>query len=153
MTDDPRALLRRYNLFPRKSLGQNFLVEPTAPARIAALAELTRSDTVIEVGAGLGTLTTALAANAGRVIAVETDPYLVAVLREELAALDNVSIVPWRYSRPRPGGLLGVTASSALPFVEVRLPHYHVVANLPYYITAASRASASKAPVRPRAWS
>ncbi|MFN2108742.1 MAG: rRNA adenine N-6-methyltransferase family protein, partial [Anaerolineae bacterium] len=93
MTNDPRALLRHYGLTPRKSLGQNFLVDPNKPARIAAQAALTRDDTVLEVGAGLGTLTAALAAEAGHVIAVETDPHLVDILQQEMAAFENVAIV------------------------------------------------------------
>lgn len=149
MTDDPRALLRHYGLTPRKSLGQNFLVEPTAPSRIAALAELTPSDTVIEVGAGLGTLTTALAARAGRVIAVETDPHLAAILHQELAALDNVAIVHGDILDLDPATLLDVSPAPVMPLWGTRLPHYHVVANLPYYITAAVMRHLLEATVRP----
>jgi 16S rRNA (adenine1518-N6/adenine1519-N6)-dimethyltransferase len=149
MTEDPRALLRHYGLTPRKSLGQNFLVEPTAPARIAALAELTPSDTVIEVGAGLGTLTAALAARAGRVIAVETDPHLVAILHQELAAFDNVAIVHGDILDLDPAVLLEVPPAPVMPLWGTCLPHYHVVANLPYYITAAVMRHLLEATVRP----
>ncbi len=149
MTNDPRALLRHYGLAPRKSLGQNFLVEPTAPACIAALAELTPSDTVIEVGAGLGTLTAALAQCAGRVIAVETDPHLVAILHQELAAFDNVAIVHGDILDLDPAALLDVPPALVMPLWGTRLPHYHVVANLPYYITAAVMRHLLEATVRP----
>ncbi|HOT91622.1 MAG TPA: 16S rRNA (adenine(1518)-N(6)/adenine(1519)-N(6))-dimethyltransferase RsmA [Anaerolineae bacterium] len=149
MTNDPRALLRHYGLAPRKSLGQNFLVDPAAPARIAALAELTPADTVIEVGAGLGTLTAALAARAGRVIAVETDPHLVAILHQELAAFDNVTIVHGDILDLDPAALLNVPPAPLMPLWGTRLPHYHVVANLPYYITAAVLRHLLEATVRP----
>lgn len=149
MTDDPRALLRQYGLMPRRALGQNFLVDPAAPARITALAELTRADTVIEVGAGLGTLTAALAAHAGRVIAVETDPHLVAILHQELAAFENVTIVHGDILDLDPATLLDVSPAPALPLWGTRLPHYHVVANLPYYITAAVMRHLLEATVRP----
>jgi len=149
MTDDPRAVLRHYGLTPRKSLGQNFLVDPTAPARIAALAELTRDDTVLEVGAGLGTLTTALAAHAGRVIAVETDPHLVAILHQEMAAFENVAIVHGDILDLDPAALLDVSSTPPMPLWGTRLPHYHVVANLPYYITAAVIRHLLEATVRP----
>ncbi len=149
MTDDPRALLRRYGLTPRKALGQNFLVDPNAPARIAALAALTRDDTVLEVGAGLGTLTAALAAHAGRVIAVETDPHLVAILHQELAAFENVTIVHGDILDLDPTALLNVSPAPPMPLWGARLPHYHVVANLPYYITAAVIRHLLEAPVRP----
>ncbi|MGC9349325.1 MAG: 16S rRNA (adenine(1518)-N(6)/adenine(1519)-N(6))-dimethyltransferase RsmA [Anaerolineae bacterium] len=136
--DDPRTLLQRYDLWPRKSLGQNFLVEPTAPARIVDCADVTSEDTVLEVGAGLGTLTAALAERAGRVIAVETDSQLVDVLHAELDHLDNVEIVPGDIMELAPAALLSAdgTPSSTGPDLWGKIdPRYHVVANLPYYIT------------------
>lgn len=149
MTDDPRALLRQYDLKPRKSLGQNFLVDPNKPARIAAQAALTRDDTVLEVGAGLGTLTAALAAEAGRVIAVETDPHLVSILHQEMAAFENVAIVHGDILELDPAALLDVTPTPVMPLWGTRLPHYYVVANLPYYITAAVLRHLLEAAVRP----
>lgn len=79
----------------RRRLGQHFLRHPGAIARIVAAAELTRADTVVEVGAGTGILTVALAAQAGRVLAVEIDRHLIPRLRERLAEhqLTNVEIV------------------------------------------------------------
>ncbi len=62
---DPRDLLGRHDLRPRKSLGQNFLVDPSAPGRIADCAGLAAEDTVLEVGAGVGTLTAALGCAGG----------------------------------------------------------------------------------------
>jgi 16S rRNA (adenine1518-N6/adenine1519-N6)-dimethyltransferase len=117
------ALLRAYGLRPRKRLGQNFLVDPSALRRIVAAADLTDTDVVVEVGAGLGTLTRAVAGQAGRVVAVEVDGLLVQVLREQLADLTNIQIIH--------GDILGIP--------EMGLPHlgYKVVANLPYYITSA----------------
>lgn len=149
MTVDPRALLRHYGLAPRRALGQNFLVDPAAPARIAAQATLTRDDTVLEVGAGLGTLTAALAAQARRVIAVETDPHLVAILHQELVAFENVTIVHGDILDLDPATLLNAYSAPSMPLWGTRLPHYHVVANLPYYITAAVIRHLLEAAVRP----
>jgi len=149
MTDDPRALLRQYGLTPRRALGQNFLVDPAAPARIAALAALTRDDTVLEVGAGLGTLTAALAAHAGHVIAVETDPHLVAILHQEMVAFENVTIIHDDILDLDPATLLDVSPALVMPLWGTRLPHYYVVANLPYYITAAVVRHLLEAAVRP----
>lgn len=117
------ALLRAYGLRPRRRLGQNFLVDPSALQRIVAAADLTDSDVVVEVGAGLGTLTRAVARQAGQVVAVELDDLLVQVLREQLADLTNIQIIH--------GDILSIP--------EIGLPHlgYKVVANLPYYITSA----------------
>lgn len=147
--DDPRALLRRYGLAPRKALGQNFLVDPHAPARIAACAEIGAADTVIEVGAGMGTLTAELAARAGRVIAVETDPHLIAVLRQELADCANVTLVHADILAVDPAALLNVSPPPAPPLWGTRLPQYLVVANLPYYITSAVMRHLLEATVRP----
>ncbi|MFN2283965.1 MAG: 16S rRNA (adenine(1518)-N(6)/adenine(1519)-N(6))-dimethyltransferase RsmA [Anaerolineae bacterium] len=149
MTNDPRALLRHYGLTPRKSLGQNFLVDPNKPARIAAQAALTRDDTVLEVGAGLGTLTAALAAEAGHVIAVETDPHLVDILQQEMNAFENVSIVYGDILNLDLATVLDVVPEPLMPLWGMRLPHYHVVANLPYYITAAVLRHLLEAAVRP----
>ena len=124
MKEETRRLLRRYNLWPRKRLGQHFLVDESALARIVAAAELSRDEAVLEVGAGLGTLTRALAAAAGWVVAVEVDPHLMAALSQELADLTNVRLVEGDILKLDPAALM-----------EER--PYKVVANLPYGITAA----------------
>jgi len=69
----PADLLRRANLRPRKSLGQNFLMEESALEKVADAAGIRREDTVLEIGAGLGSLTRHLADRADRVVAVEID--------------------------------------------------------------------------------
>jgi len=125
MVVDPRQVLRRYGLRPRKGLGQNFLVDRRALERIVEAAELTPADTVLEVGPGVGQLTRLLAEAAGRVVAVELDPQMVAALRQELAGLPNVEIVEADILQVDPAALAG------------RVP-YKVVANLPYYITSAA---------------
>lgn len=84
-------LLRARGLAPKKSFGQHFLHDAGHLARIAELAAT--PSTVLEIGAGLGALTEALAARAGRVVAVERDRDLVPILRELFADAANVSIV------------------------------------------------------------
>uniref|UniRef100_A0A7V4G738 Ribosomal RNA small subunit methyltransferase A n=1 Tax=Desulfobacca acetoxidans TaxID=60893 RepID=A0A7V4G738_9BACT len=80
----PKTLLRRLGLRPDKARGQHFLQHPHQARRVAEALELTPADTVVEIGPGLGALTTFLAQAAGRVVAVEVDPLLAAYLREEL---------------------------------------------------------------------
>jgi 16S rRNA (adenine1518-N6/adenine1519-N6)-dimethyltransferase len=116
------ALLRDHNLHPRKRLGQNFLTDPVALERILAAADLSPDDVVIEVGAGLGTLTRPLAERAGLILAIELDDRLVEILRKQLADLPNVQIVH--------GDVLKI---SGLGLSNLG---YKVVANLPYYITS-----------------
>jgi 16S rRNA (adenine1518-N6/adenine1519-N6)-dimethyltransferase len=123
MSTSIAALMRTYGLRPRKDLGQNFLADPVALDRIAAAADLAPEDIVLEVGAGLGTLTRLLAERAGRVLAVELDSHLVEILRSQLAGSSNVEIIQ----------------GDVLNLPELGLTHlaYKVVGNLPYYITSA----------------
>ena len=86
-------LIRLYDLDPKKSLGQNFLVDDSYLDEIVAAADLTPADTVLEIGPGLGTLTRALGDRAGRVVAVELDDRLITLLRTGFATRDNITIV------------------------------------------------------------
>jgi 16S rRNA (adenine1518-N6/adenine1519-N6)-dimethyltransferase len=126
---DPRTLLHKYDLWPRKSLGQNFLVDPKAPDRIVDCAEPGKADTILEVGAGLGTLTAALARRTARVIAVETDPKLAAVLETELGAVACIEIVHGDILELDPAALLfgdddSHTASDAEPEAVLDVTHH-----------------------------
>jgi len=120
---ETRALLIRYGLAARKGLGQNFLIDRGVLDKIIAAAAVEKSDTVVEVGPGLGVLTRALAERAGKVIAVELDRNMVGLLRETLAGLPNVEIVARDILETPPEVLVGDVP-------------YKVVANLPYYITS-----------------
>jgi 16S rRNA (adenine1518-N6/adenine1519-N6)-dimethyltransferase len=125
-----RRLLRRSGIRARKGLGQHFLVDERALLDIVAAAELSREDTVIEVGPGLGILTAELARRAGWVIAIELDNRLAAVLRRTLP-YDNIVIVN--------EDVLGTDPRSLLEGKAPGFPEglrYKVVANLPYYITS-----------------
>ena len=104
---------------PKKHLGQNFLFDPSILLKIIRSANLSDSDTVVEIGPGPGRLTRLLAERVQKVIAIELDPYLYNKLREELNDLDNIDFV------------LG----DALKFPFEQLGHFKVVANIPYYIT------------------
>ncbi len=90
---DVRDLLARHGLAPRKSDGQNFLVDPNTVARIVAAADLAPTDRVVEVGPGLGSMTTALADAVEHVTAIEVDAGLVGALREVLDGRDDVTIL------------------------------------------------------------
>ena len=82
---ETRAVLEAHGLSTKYSLGQNFLINDAILQKIVALADLAPDDYVLEVGPGIGTLTIALLKHAGRVLSVERDPDLPAVLAETLA--------------------------------------------------------------------
>jgi 16S rRNA (adenine1518-N6/adenine1519-N6)-dimethyltransferase len=88
-----RQLLADRGIQLTKSLGQNFLHDGNLLRRIAAAAEITSSDRVLEIGPGLGPLTELLVAQAGEVLAIEKDPRLVAVLRERFAGVRNLNLL------------------------------------------------------------
>jgi 16S rRNA (adenine1518-N6/adenine1519-N6)-dimethyltransferase len=134
---DVRSLLRRHNLHPKKGLGQNFLVDERALARVADAASLTPEDMVLEIGPGLGSLTRHLAEAAQRVVAVEIDRDLLAPLHETLRPYDNVEVIQ--------ADILGVDLVR-----QVAPPAgYKVVANIPYYITSALLRYLLEASARP----
>jgi 16S rRNA (adenine1518-N6/adenine1519-N6)-dimethyltransferase len=90
--EDPRVLLKRYGLRAKRSWGQNFLVSERAVRIIAEACVDEPGRLVVEIGAGLGTLTRALLERGGRVIAVERDREMCAVLRSELSGHDRFTL-------------------------------------------------------------
>ncbi len=88
-----QTLLRRHGFRFSRSMGQNFLVDPLVPERIAASARLDKDTAVLEIGPGVGCLTEQLALRAGRVLAVELDRSLAPVLRETMGGYENVEIL------------------------------------------------------------
>lgn len=121
---DAHALLREYQLQPKKSLGQNFLVDPNGLEKVMLAAGIGPNDAVLEIGAGLGSLTVLLAQTAGQVVAVEIDRSLLPPLTQALSAYGNVRIVE--------GDILKLPLEELIPGEG-----YLVVANIPYYISSA----------------
>ena len=118
------ALLRRYDLHAHKGLGQNFLQDPFSLEKIVSAAEIRPTDTVLEIGPGLGSLTRYLAVSAKEVIAVELDEKLIPPLKAVLAPYQNVRLVH--------GDILELSLRDLIAGDE-----YMIVANIPYYITSA----------------
>mgnify|MGYP000997480833 CR=1 FL=1 len=130
-------LLKKYGIKPKKSLGQNFLIEPAGLNKVIDAAELSKADEVLEIGAGLGSLTYLLAQKASQVTAVEIDKSMLAPLNEALAKFDNVQVVE--------GDILDLQ-----PDELMRKRDYVVVANIPYYISSAIIRHLMEAETRPR---
>lgn len=115
-------LLERAGRAPRRDLGQNFVADPNTVRRIAALAEVGPGDHVVEIGAGLGSLSLALAETGATLTAVEVDPALVPVLREVLADHPDVTVVEADAMR------------ADWPALLAGSERWTLVANLPYNV-------------------
>ena len=116
--EETRYIMNKYNVHPSKRLGQNFLFDEQSLNTIAS--EVTKEDTVIEIGPGLGTLTAILAEKANKVIAVELDSKMVDILEDRFKLYNNVEIIQ--------DDILHVDIDKIAPKAKI-------VANLPYYIT------------------
>ena len=124
-----RALLDRYGLAPQKGFGQNFLINPDIPERIAESsynAVRSRPCAALEIGPGIGALTSSLCERFDRVVAVEIDRGLLPLLDETLGDYDNVTVVSADFM--------------TIDIAEFFREHFSgydvsVCANLPYYIT------------------
>ncbi len=126
-----QQILRQFGFKPKKCLGQHFLIDEAVLERILSAAQLSPGDVVVEIGPGLGILTEGLAKRGARVIAVELDAKLVALLKKRLAAFPDVKIIHADILQVTPRQLL----ENNLPVSELARG-YKVIANLPYYITS-----------------
>ena len=127
MTDlgNPRIIqqiIKEQNFAVQKKYGQNFLVDTNILEGIVNAAEISKDDTVLEIGPGMGSLTQYLLEAAKEVIAVEVDKMLIPILKENLKEYDNLTLIH--------GDVLKLDLDEILKGRRVK-----VVANLPYYIT------------------
>jgi 16S rRNA (adenine1518-N6/adenine1519-N6)-dimethyltransferase len=119
---DIRALASRLDVTPTKKLGQNFVTDPNTIRRIVAAAKLDGTETVVEIGPGLGSLTLGLLEVASKVIAVEIDPKMAAELESTIATR-------------APGTDFTLVRNDALKVTELPTQPSALVANLPYNIS------------------
>lgn len=122
-----QEILKKYGFSFKKSLGQNFLIDPNILRNIVGHADLTKDSAAIEVGPGIGALTEHLARQAGKVMSFEIDQRLLPVLEDTLSPYDNVKIVH-----------SDVLKADVKQLIDTELAGYEdimVVANLPYYVT------------------
>lgn len=117
-----KNLLKKYQIRPSKSLGQNFLINKKTAKKVIKTADLHSKDIVLEIGPGIGALTQELAKKAKQVIAVEKDPKMSEILKEVLRDFKNVKVIN--------KDILKITK------MQETITRYKVVANLPFYITA-----------------
>ena len=125
-TQSTVQILQKYNFHAKKKYGQNFLTDENVLEKIAAAAQVTEEDCVLEIGPGVGTMTRYLARQAGKVVAVEIDRNLIPILEETLAGYQNVTLIN--------EDILKVDIVKLAEEKNGGHP-LKVVANLPYYIT------------------
>ena len=123
-----KDLFARHGFAFTKSLGQNFLINPSVCPRIAEMGGCKKGAAAIEIGTGVGVLTTELAKRCDRVVAIEIDTGLKPILEETLADFDNVEVI---FEDVLKADLKAIIAEKLGGFEEI-----YVCANLPYYITS-----------------
>lgn len=121
-----KALLNRHGFNFSKTLGQNFLIDKNVLNKIVSASELNENSCVLEIGPGAGTLTRRLAETGARCTAVEIDKALLPILGETLAGFDNFNLIN--------SDILKVDLKKLIKDEFDNKP-FHVIANLPYYIT------------------
>ncbi|MDQ2086357.1 16S rRNA (adenine(1518)-N(6)/adenine(1519)-N(6))-dimethyltransferase RsmA [Herbivorax sp. ANBcel31] len=120
-----REIIQKHNIRLTKSLGQNFLNDDNIVKKIVDSADITKDDVVIEVGPGIGTMTSELAKRSKKVIAIEIDRYLISALKDNLSSFSNVEILNMDIMKTDIKTLIS----------DEKASNIKVVANLPYYIT------------------
>ena len=120
------AILKKYDFTFQKKFGQNFLIDTHVLEKIVDAADIGKDDLVLEIGAGIGTVTQYLCEAARQVIAVEIDRKLIKILKDTLSAYDNVEVIN--------EDILKVDIAALVEEKNGGKP-IKVVSNLPYYIT------------------
>lgn len=125
---ETKFLMNKYNIFASKKLGQNFLINDSIVDDIVSESKVTSEDLIIEVGPGLGNLTSRLLEKAGKVIAVELDPKMINILQDRFSLYKNFELI---YN-----DILKIDLQKLIEDnLNENIKTAKVVANLPYYIT------------------
>lgn len=118
-------IINKYDFVFQKKFGQNFLIDSHVLDKIITAADITKEDTILEIGPGIGSMTQHLCEKAGKVISVEIDNMLIPILNENLSQYDNFILINQDFLKLDVKKLLD----------EHNCEKVKVVANLPYYIT------------------
>ena len=125
--EETRFLMKKYNISANKDLGQNFLIDDNVIENIVEVAQINKNDFVIEIGPGLGTLTSKLVEKAGKVIAIELDKKMLQILNDRFTLYNNFSFIN--------EDVLKVDLNNLIKNENTQNYTVKIVANLPYYIT------------------
>ncbi len=122
-------LMKKYNITANKNYGQNFLIDENSVDEIIYSSEISKTDLVIEIGPGLGTLTSKLLEKAGKVICIELDSKMITVLNDRFSLYNNFELLHEDVLKVDLNSLIDLNLKKS------NLIKCKVVANLPYYIT------------------
>ncbi len=125
--EETKYILKKYNIKANKRLGQNFLINDNAIQEIVNAAGISAEDLIIEIGPGLGTLTSKLLEKAGKVIAVELDENMIKILKDRFKLYENFILIN--------EDILKIGLKKLIEENLNDLRNVKIVANLPYYIT------------------
>lgn len=127
LAEETKFIMKKYNITANKNYGQNFLIDENIVNDIITGAQVNKDDLIIEIGPGLGTLTSLLLEKAGKVICVELDKKMINVLKERFILYNNFELLN--------NDILKVDLNRLISESKTNLKNVKVVANLPYYIT------------------
>lgn len=125
--EDTKFILKKYKVTANKSLGQNFLIDDDIINQIVEISEVCENDLVIEIGPGIGTLTSKLLEKAGKVIAIELDKKMITILEDRFKLYNNFNLIN--------EDVLKVDLNKLIEENISEFENVKIVANLPYYIT------------------
>ena len=125
---ETRDILKKYNITANKRLGQNFLIDDEVINGIIDASNVNKSDLVIEIGPGLGTLTKRLLENSGKVICIELDTRMIEILNDRFKFYNNFEVINEDVLKVNLNKLINENKNEELKTAKI-------VANLPYYIT------------------
>ena len=126
LEQETKYILNKYNAHANKGYGQNFLIDQNVVDGILEKAEVNKNDLIIEIGPGLGNLTSPLLESAGKVICIELDPKMVSILTDRFSLYKNFELIN--------EDVLKVDLNKLIED-NSQFKTAKVVANLPYYIT------------------
>ena len=129
LLEDTMFLMKKYHIKANKSLGQNFLIDENVVDKIVEKSNISKEDLVIEIGPGLGTLTSKLLEKAGKVVAIELDKKMLNILNDRFYLYDNFSLINQ--------DVLKVDLEKLIKEEKEKngFKNAKIVANLPYYIS------------------
>ena len=127
--EETKFIMKKYNIRASKRLGQNFLIDENVVETIVDCSNINEEDLVIEIGPGLGTLTSKLVEKAGKVICIELDSKMITILKDRFLLYKNFEVIN--------DDVLKVDLKSLIKKEKAngKIKNAKIVANLPYYIT------------------